>query len=294
MPAEYSGFDELGVQHRCGDRRPGTPIGDGNPVAEGQARPPGDRVRDRQQDAGRQGARRLRPGRDARSSRRSTRTPHYDPGNGHQHVRPGQGQPDARRRRLHQGLRRHPGRPGQRQAAELPALRPRRQPDARSDSCSTSRAGCKDVGIETNVQIVSEDKLTEIIGNGEYDLFEWGWVVEPDPDYQLSTFLCASRSTKDGGTISAGLSDSFYCNPAYDDAVPAAGHDDRPRRRAPTSSSRCRRCSTTTRRTTSLYYYDNLEAYRSDRFTNFKPQPDPGRARCSSSTARTATATSSR
>ena len=47
-------------------------------------------------------------------------------------------------------------------------------------------------------------------------MFEWGWVVEPDPDYQLSTFLCPSRSTKDGGTISAGLSDRFYCNPAYD------------------------------------------------------------------------------
>jgi len=24
-----------------------------------------------------------------------------------------------------------------------------------------------------------------------------------------------------------------------------------------------------------LTYYDNLEAYRSDRFTNFKPQPEP-------------------
>jgi peptide/nickel transport system substrate-binding protein len=24
-----------------------------------------------------------------------------------------------------------------------------------------------------------------------------------------------------------------------------------------------------------LYYYANLEAYRSDRFTNFQPQPDP-------------------
>ena len=33
-------------------------------------------------------------------------------------------------------------------------------------------------------------------------MFEWGWVVEPDPDYQLSTFTCASRvSYKDGGTI---------------------------------------------------------------------------------------------
>ena len=30
-------------------------------------------------------------------------------------------------------------------------------------------------------------------------MFEWGWVVEPDPDYQLSTFTCGKRSYKDGG-----------------------------------------------------------------------------------------------
>ena len=47
-------------------------------------------------------------------------------------------------------------------------------------------------------------------------MFVWGWVVEPDPDYQLSTFTCANRSYKDGGDVFAGLSDSFYCNKDYD------------------------------------------------------------------------------
>ena len=37
------------------------------------------------------------------------------------------------------------------------------------------------------------------------------------------------------------------------------------------------------------FYYDDLEAYRTDRFTSFKPQPDPKRRRWSSSTAPTPT-----
>ena len=74
----------------------------------------------------------------------------------------------------------------------------------------------KDVGIEVKPKIVSEDSLTEIIGEGKFDMFEWGWVVEPDPNYQLSTFTCANRSYKDGGNIYANLSDSFYCDKQYD------------------------------------------------------------------------------
>jgi peptide/nickel transport system substrate-binding protein len=130
------------------------------------------------------------------------------------------------------------------------------------------------IGIDVQIQIVSEDNLTQIIGDGDYDMFEWGWVVEPDPNYQLSTFLCSSRSTKSGSTITAGLSDSFYCNPAYDALYNQQGqttdlaardvivkqmekmlYDDAPY--------------------VVTYYYANLEAYRSDRFTNFQPQPIP-------------------
>src|SRR5262249_30449228 len=132
----------------------------------------------------------------------------------------------------------------------------------------------KQAGFDVALRLVSEDNLTEIIGQGEYDLFEWGWVVEPDPDYQLSTFLCASRSTKDGKTITAGPSDSFYCNPAYDQL-----YDQQSVTTDPTA-----RTAIVKQMQQLLYddapyvvtfYYDNLEAYRSDRFTNVKPQPDP-------------------
>jgi peptide/nickel transport system substrate-binding protein len=130
------------------------------------------------------------------------------------------------------------------------------------------------VGVETNVKIVSEDALTEFIGQGNYDLFEWGWVVEPDPNYQLSTFTCASRSYKQGGVITANLSDSFYCNPAYDKL----------NEQQQVTTDQAQRTSIVNQMQQMLYddtpyiityYYDDLEAYRSDRFTGFQPQPDP-------------------
>ncbi len=74
----------------------------------------------------------------------------------------------------------------------------------------------EDLGITVDTKIVSEDTLIELNGQGNFDIFEWGWAVEPDPDYQLSTFTCAQRSSKDGDTIYAGLSDSHFCNEEYD------------------------------------------------------------------------------
>ena len=79
------------------------------------------------------------------------------------------------------------------------------------------------VGLDITTKIIASDNLTSIIGEGNFDMFEWGWVVEPDPNYQLSTFTCANRSYKDGDSILANLSDSFYCNQAYDDLYAKQG-----------------------------------------------------------------------
>ena len=130
------------------------------------------------------------------------------------------------------------------------------------------------VGVETTVKVVSSDALTEIIGQGNFDMFEWGWVVEPDPNYQLSTFTCANRSYKDGDQVLANLSDSFYCNQAYDDLYAKQG----------VTTDENARWEIVKQMQQMLYddspylitfYYDNPEAYRSDRFTGFVPQPDP-------------------
>lgn len=132
----------------------------------------------------------------------------------------------------------------------------------------------EDIGIEVKPKIVSEDALTEIIGEGTFDMFEWGWVVEPDPDYQLSTFTCANRSYKDGGNVFANLSDSFFCDKGYDALYAQQKEQIDPAERAGTVKE-MQRILYEQAPYVVTFYYDNLEAYRSDRFTGFTPQPEP-------------------
>ena len=150
----------------------------------------------------------------------------------------------------------------------------------RSDSPTSKKAVeyikryLADVGIAANVTLISEDALTEKIGQGEFDMFEWGWVVEPDPNYQLSTFTCARRSYEDGGSVLAGLSDSFYCNPEYDKLFAAQGSETDVAKRVEIVKQ-MQQILYDDWPYAITYYYDNLVAYRSDRFEGFIPQPDP-------------------
>jgi peptide/nickel transport system substrate-binding protein len=134
----------------------------------------------------------------------------------------------------------------------------------------------RDIGIATDVRIVEENRLNELIGQGEFDMFEYGWVVEPDPDYQLSTFTCGSRSYKAAsGEVTANLSDSFYCNPEYDKLYEQQKVTIDPARRAEIVKE-MQRILYVDAPYVVTYYYDELQAYRSDRFAGFTAQPDPG------------------
>jgi peptide/nickel transport system substrate-binding protein len=100
-------------------------------------------------------------------------------------------------------------------------------------------------------------------------------VVEPDPDYQLSTFTCGSRSYKSGGEVTANLSDSFYCNPEYDKLYEQQKVTIDPAQRAEIVKQMQRMLYVDAPYVVT-YYYDELQAYRSDRFAGFSAQPDPG------------------
>ena len=130
----------------------------------------------------------------------------------------------------------------------------------------------EEIGITVDTTIVTEDTLIELNGEGRFDLFEWGWVVEPDPDYQLSTFTCAQRSSKEDGQSTPGCRTRTSATRSTTTCTPSRPW--RPTRpSALRSSRRCSRSSTTRRPTPITYYYDLLQAYRSDRFTNFVQQP---------------------
>ena len=133
----------------------------------------------------------------------------------------------------------------------------------------------KAIGIDSKAESVSEGRLYEIAGEGTYDMYEWGWVVEPDPDYQMSTFTCGQFSYKtSGGTIYAGLNDAFYCNKKYDHLYQEQSTELDPAKRDEIVKQ-MQKMAYDANAYIVYEYYDYLQAYRSDKFTGFVPQPDP-------------------
>ncbi len=124
----------------------------------------------------------------------------------------------------------------------------------------------KAVQVDSTVVSVESSKLTNIILDGEFDTFSWGWYVEPDPDSMLSYFTCDQRGN---------WSDSWYCNPAYDKLY----------KEQHSATDQSAREATVKQMQQMLYddapylntaYNQIGEAYRSDRWEGFVPQPNPG------------------
>lgn len=123
-----------------------------------------------------------------------------------------------------------------------------------------------DIGIESEVTSMESGKLTNVILEGEFDAFQWGWYVEPDPDSMLSYMTCDQLGS---------WSDSWYCNEEYDRLY-------REQHRELDESARAE----TVQQMQEILFrdspylvtvYNNIgEAYRCDRFEGFVPQPDPG------------------
>ena len=106
-------------------------------------------------------------------------------------------------------------------------------------------------------------------------MYEWGWVTEPDPDYQASTFTCGqfSYETK-GGQIYGGLNDSFYCDPEYDKLYEQQAVETDPEARTEIVKQ-MQQMVYEANAYIIPYYYDYLQAWRTDRFTGFEHQPEP-------------------
>lgn len=123
-----------------------------------------------------------------------------------------------------------------------------------------------DVGIDSEVTAMQSNKLTEVILDGTFDIFQWGWFVEPDPNSMLSYLTCGQRGD---------WSDSWYCNAAYDKLFDEQSSElDHDARVAQVVKMQ------------QLVYQDAPylvtayntvgEAFRSDRFACLVQQPNPG------------------
>jgi peptide/nickel transport system substrate-binding protein len=143
---------------------------------------------------------------------------------------------------------------------------------ARSDSTTSLNTmnyfhqWLSDLHIKSQVQTYSSSQLTNVIYKGDFDTFQWGWYVEPDPDSMLSYMTCGHRQ---------GSSDSFYCNPQYDKLY----------NQQHVSSDKAQRVADVQKMQEILYrdspylvtaYSSIGEAVRSDRFHCLISQPNPG------------------
>ena len=129
----------------------------------------------------------------------------------------------------------------------------------------------KEIGIGTTIKTVNDSKLTELIGKGEYDLFEWGWTPFVDPDPELSYFTC-SQLSKDPENPTNYYNDANWCTKTYDAGYKAQNVELDP----------AKRVAIVHRMLLEMYkaavynvivYDTDLQAYRTDRFTGFVRQP---------------------
>jgi peptide/nickel transport system substrate-binding protein len=124
----------------------------------------------------------------------------------------------------------------------------------------------KDLHIDSKVTTMESTKLTNVILDGDYDMFQWGWYVEPDPDSMLSYFTCGQRG---------GWSDSWYCNKAYDKLY-AEQHAALDQATREAEVKKMQQILYRDAPYLNTVYNKIGEAYRSDRWHGFLPQPNPG------------------
>lgn len=122
-----------------------------------------------------------------------------------------------------------------------------------------------EVGIESEVSVVESNRLTNVILDGEFDAFHWGWYVEPDPDAILDVFTCDQRG---------GASDSWYCNEEYDDLYAAQNAEVDDAARIEMIKQMQEIIYRDAPYLVTAYTADG-QAVRTDRFACFQPQPDP-------------------
>jgi peptide/nickel transport system substrate-binding protein len=123
-----------------------------------------------------------------------------------------------------------------------------------------------EIGIDSEVNVMESNQLTNVVLEGNFDVFQWGWFVEPDPDSILSVFICDARG---------GSSDSWYCNDEFDELYQAQNAEVDDEKRIETIKQMQEIIFRDSPYLVTAYTKYG-QALRTDRFACFQPQPDPG------------------
>ena len=138
--------------------------------------------------------------------------------------------------------------------------------DASVNTMNYFKEWLDELGIKSEVEAYESSKLTDVILQGDFDAFQWGWFVEPDPNTMLSYMSCDQRGD---------WSDSWYCNKKYDAIYQKQQQE----------TDHAKRVDEVKQMQQILFedspylvtaYGTTGEAVRSDKFACFQPQPDPG------------------
>jgi peptide/nickel transport system substrate-binding protein len=125
------------------------------------------------------------------------------------------------------------------------------------------------IGISAEVIAVTSGRLGDIINEGTFDMYSWGWYPDPDPDAVLAWMKCDQRPP-DGSTY--GNDDSYYCNPEYDqlylEQQQALDVNDRW-----DIVHEMQKIFYEDAAYSIMWYDPYFQAYRTDRFTGYNPQP---------------------
>lgn len=132
----------------------------------------------------------------------------------------------------------------------------------------------KDIGIQLKNESSDSDTVSELTTKGDYDLYFSGWSINPDPDYQLSINTCGNRPDAEGN---GGTTQDGYCNPEFDKLYQAQ-HIELDQGKRADLVRQALEINYEDTPSIVLWYPNQLEAYRSDKFTGFTKQPSDGGA----------------
>jgi peptide/nickel transport system substrate-binding protein len=126
-----------------------------------------------------------------------------------------------------------------------------------------------DIGIEVKPQFKSGTQVDDDTTGGDYDLAFSGWSVNPDPDQMLALETCGQRPEANG---KGGSTADYFCNADYDRMYAEQAAEIDPGKRAQIVKD-MQKVLYEQVPSVVLTYNNNLEAYRSDRFSGFDKQP---------------------
>lgn len=117
----------------------------------------------------------------------------------------------------------------------------------------------RDIGISVQTEAMNNASVLERYYDGDFDMYWYGWSTSPDPDFLLSTF-----TTEECGF----WSDTCWDNPEYNALYERQKQAFRPEERQ-TLVQQLQQMIYTQVPEIVVWYDNNLQSYRSDRWTGF-------------------------